>query len=378
MSSEVSIAPEKWNLACLRREWRLLPIIVTCILLLMFSEKWFADLSNMAWFALLLAWLFSISLLASFGVVRHADNIAHVLGEPLGTLVLTIAVTGIEVMTIAAVMYQTQGQSTLARDSMFAVVMIVLNGMVGLSLLLGAMKYREQEYSLPGANSFLALVIPLAVLGLILPNYTLRTPGPSFSAVGATFLILVSLGLYAVFLAMQNLWHRDYFIQPTNGESVPEHASTSEGPLPLHIALLLIYLVLMFVLTKKLAVLITYGINVLHAPPALGGLLVATLILSPESLSAARAALANQLQRSVNLLLGSVLATISLTIPAVLIIGLINGQPIILGLHPADQIMLALTLVLSLLTFGSTRTNVLLGAVHLLLFLAYLMLIFEK
>jgi Ca2+:H+ antiporter len=378
MSSEVSIAPEKWNLACLRREWRLLPINVTCILFLMFSEKWFANLSNMAWFALLLAWLFSISLLASFGVVRHADNIAHVLGEPLGTLVLTIAVTGIEVMTIAAVMYQTQGQSTLARDSMFAVVMIVLNGMVGLSLLLGAMKYREQEYSLPGANSFLALVIPLAVLGLILPNYTLRTPGPSFSAVGATFLILVSLGLYAVFLAMQNLWHRDYFIQPTNGESVPEHASTSEGPLPLHIALLLIYLVLMFVLTKKLAVLITYGINVLHAPPALGGLLVATLILSPESLSAARAALANQLQRSVNLLLGSVLATISLTIPAVLIIGLINGQPIILGLHPADQIMLALTLVLSLLTFGSTRTNVLLGAVHLLLFLAYLMLIFEK
>jgi Ca2+:H+ antiporter len=331
----------------------------------------------MAWFALLLGWLFAISLLASFGVVRHADNIAHVLGEPLGTLVLTICVTGIEVMTIAAVMYQVQGQSTLARDSMFAVVMIVLNGMVGLSLLMGALKYREQEYSLPGASSFLAVIIPLAVLGLVLPNYTFRTQGPTFSAVGAMFLIVVSLGLYAIFLAMQNLWHRDYFIQPAHGESA-SHPQTSEGPISLHIALLLVYLVLMFLLTKKLAVLITYGINVLHAPPALGGLLVATLILSPESLSAARAALTNQLQRSVNLLLGSVLATISLTIPAVLIIGLINGQPIILGLHPADQIMLALTLTLSLLTFCSPRTNVLLGAVHLLLFLAYLMLIFEK
>jgi Ca2+:H+ antiporter len=309
--------------------------------------------------------------------VRHADNIAHVLGEPLGTLVLTISVTGIEVMTIAAVMYQSQGQSTLARDSMFAVVMIVLNGMVGLSLLMGALKYREQQYSLPGANSFLAVIIPLAVLGLVLPNYTLRAAGPSFSAIGATFLIVVSLGLYAIFLAMQNLWHRDYFLQPRSGES-PAHEQTSEGPMALHIALLLVYLVLMFLLTKKLAVPITYGINVLHAPPALGGLLVATLILSPESLSAAKAALDNQLQRSVNLLLGSVLATISLTIPAVLIIGLVNGQPIILGLQPADQIMLALTLTLSLLTFGTARTNVLLGAVHLLLFLAYLMLIFEK
>ena len=377
MSVEGSIPSQKMDLRCLWREWRLLPIAATCILFLIFSGKWFADLSSIAWFASLLTWLFAISLLASFGVVRHADNIAHVLGEPLGTLVLTISVTGIEVMTIAAVMYQSAGQSTLARDSMFAVVMIVLNGMVGLSLILGARRYREQQYSLPGASSFLAVIIPLAVLGLVLPNYTFRSPGPSFSALGATFLIIVSLVLYAIFLAMQNLWHRDYFIQPNSGESHP-HPTTSEGPLGLHVALLLVYLVLMFLLTKKLAVPITYGINVLHAPPALGGLLVATLILSPESLSAAKAALANQLQRSINLLLGSVLATISLTIPAVLIIGLVNGQPIILGLQSADQIMLALTLVLSLLTFASPRTNVLLGAVHLLLFLAYLMLIFEK
>jgi Ca2+:H+ antiporter len=234
----------KTTLRQLAGEWPLVPVAITCLLFLTFSASWFADLSNMVWFGFLLAWLFSISVLASFGVVRHADNIAHVLGEPLGTLVLTISVTGIEVMTIAAVMYQSQGQSTLARDSMFAVVMIVLNGMVGLSLVLGALRYREQTYSLPGASSF------LAVLGLILPNYTFRAPGPSFSPIGAAFLIVVSLGLYVIFLAMQNLWHRDYFLQPINNESAP-HSTTSDGPIALHIALLLIYLILMFLLQKN-------------------------------------------------------------------------------------------------------------------------------
>ena len=367
----------------LYREWPLLMNMTTTALFLGFGPGWLADLSNSLWFAFILMWLFTVILLSAFAVVRHAENLADRLGEPLGTLILTLAVTGIEVMMIAAVMYAGHGNSALARDAMFAVVMIVLNGMVGLSLLLGGLRYHEQTYNLQGANAFLAVIVPLAALGLVLPNYTVSSPGPTFSTPQATFLIVMSLGLYGVFLAIQNLRHRDYFVAPRPVERVDDQRAEGHGdhrvrPVAYHLPLLLAYLLPLVILSKQLAVPINYGIRVLDAPPALGGFLVAVLILAPESLGAARAALANQLQRSVNILLGSVLATISLTIPAVLTIGFITGQTIILGLDAVDTILLLLTLGVSTLTFASARTNVLLGAVHLLLFLAYLMLIFEK
>jgi Ca2+:H+ antiporter len=187
----------------------------------------------------------------------------------------------------------------------------------------------------------------------------------------------MSLGLYAVFLGIQNLRHRDYFVNPQN-EDENEHFHSGARSTTYHIVALFAYLLPLVVLSKQLAIPINYGISVLHAPPALGGFLVAALILSPESLSATRAALNNQLQRSVNILLGSVLATISLTIPFVLLIGHLTNQTIVLGLDSVDAVLLVLTLIVSTLTFASARTNVLLGAVHLLLFLAYLMLMFEK
>src|SRR5262249_36674539 len=181
-----------------------------------------------------------------------------------------------------------------------------------------------------------------------------------------------------VFLAIQNLRHRDYFILPQDGDATEEDFHPAGRSNAYHIVALFAYLLPLVVLSKQLAIPINYGISVLHPPPALGGFLVAVLILSPESLSATRAALKNQLQRSVNILLGSVLATISLTIPFVLLIGRITSQTIVLGLDSVDATLLLLTLALSTLTFASARTNVLLGAVHLLLFLAYLMLMFEK
>ncbi len=335
-------------------------------------------------FLFLLAWLFGVILLSAFAVVRHAESLAAKLGEPLGTLILTLSVTGIEVMMITAVMCAGDGNSTVARDAMFAVVMIVLNGMVGLSLLLGGLRYHEQTYNLQGANAFLAVIVPMAVLGLVLPNFTISSSGPTFSPLQAAFLIAMSIGLYGVFLAIQNVRHRDYFISPDSVEAAAErrgaepHAVLETRSVAYHAALLLLYLLPLVILSKQLATPIDYGIRVLHAPPQLGGLLVAVLILSPESLGAVRSALANQLQRSVNILLGSVLATISLTIPAVLVIGFITGRTVILGLDAADVTLLLLTLGLCTLTFASARTNVLLGAVHLLLFLAYLMLVFEK
>jgi len=256
--------------------------------------------------------------------------------------------------------------------------MIVLNGMIGLCLLLGGLRYHEQTYNLQGVNAFLAVIVPLAVLGLILPDYT-AAPGPTFSPLHSTFFIVMSLGLYGVFLAIQTTRHRDYFLPPASEQPTEgAHAEHEVHTVAYHAPLLLAYLAPTVYLAEQIAVPIDYGIHVLHAPPSLGGLLVSVLVLFPESLTAIRAALNNQLQRSVNLLFGSVLASISLTVPAALTLGFITGQTVILGLDPANTVLLLLTLAVTVLTFSSARTNVLLGAVHALLFLAYVMLIFDK
>jgi Ca2+:H+ antiporter len=369
--------PPRMTLHVMKREWPLLVSAVTTGLFYAFSERWFADLGNVAWYGFLLAWLFGVILLAAGAVVRHAETLAAKLGEPLGTLILTLSVTGIEVMMIAAVMYTGKGNDAFARDAMFAVVMIVMNGMVGLALVLGGLRHHEQNYNLQGANAFLAVIIPLAVLCLVLPNFTVATPGPTVSTLQGAFLIVMSIGLYAVFLAIQNGVHRAYFIAPGSSGEGETHVKDFRS-VPYHFALLIVHLLPVVLLAKQFAVPINYGIHELNAPAALGGLMVSMLVLFPESVGAIRAARANELQRSVNILLGSVLATISLTIPAVLVIGLVTGQKIVLGLDAAGIVLLVLTLGVSMLTFASARTNVLLGAVHVLLFLAYLMMVFDR
>jgi Ca2+:H+ antiporter len=368
----------------LRREWALLLSVITMVLFMKFGSGWLADLSQPSWFALMLGWPFVTILLSAFALVRHAESLAVKLGEPLGTLVLTIAVTGLEAMMIAAVMYTAHGDSTVARDTMFAVVMIVLNGLVGLCLILGSLKHREQKFNLYGANSFLAVIMPIAVLGLIMPTFTTTSVAGTSSPLQAGFLIVMSVGMYGVFLAMQTSWHRDYFIAPASGgagttttEDAEYHGVHEVRSMPYHTAMLLAYLLPVVILAKQIAIPINHGITTLGAPPALGGLLVAILILSPESLAAVRAARADHLQRSINLALGSVLASISLTIPAVLIIGFITGKTVVLGLGNVDVILLSLSLVVSVVTFSLERMNIMLGAVHMMMFLAYLMLIFD-
>jgi Ca2+:H+ antiporter len=193
----------------------LLVSIATTTLFLVFGKGWLVDLSSFVWFGFMLAWLFGAILVSAFAVVRHAEGLAVRLGEPLGTLVLTLSKSGMEMMMIAAVMYTGHGESSLARDTMLAILMIVLNGLVGGSLLLGGLRYHEQTYNLYGANAFLAVILPLAVLGLVLPNLTVSSPGPTLSPLQSTFLILMSVGLYGVFLAIQTLRHRDYFVSPS-------------------------------------------------------------------------------------------------------------------------------------------------------------------
>jgi Ca2+:H+ antiporter len=367
------------SLSGLRKEWVLGVAFATTALFLLFGKTWLADLSNPLWFTLMLVWLFAVIMGSAFAIVHHAESLAVRLGEPLGTLVLTLAVIGIEVMMISAVMLTGESKPALARDAMFGVVMIVLNGMIGVSLLLGGLRHHEQDYNLRGANSFLSLIVSLTVLGMVLPNFTEASPGPTLSAFQSIFMVVMSISIYVVFLVIQNWRHRDFFIKPAAGETIAavesNHGETHS--LGYHATLLLMYLLPVVVLAEEIALPIDHGIEVLHAPIALGGFLVAALVLSPESLSATRAALANDLQRSINILLGSVLASIGLTIPAVLSIGLITGKTVVLGLDPANSVLLVLTLAVCGLTFTSNRTNVLMGAVHLLLFLAYLMLLFE-
>lgn len=355
--------------------------IVTTAVFLIFGDDMMGDLSDTLLVSLLFGWLFAVMLWLSFGVVRHADCLAIILGEPYGTLILTLAVISIEVVMISAVMVTGDNVPTLARDTMFSVLMIVMNGMLGLTLLLGGLKHREQEYNLAGARTYLGVIIPLATLGLILPRFTTSTPGGQVSPLMAVFLLIMSAGLYVVFLLIQTRRHTQFFKQP-----VPDDADHTEGihheglvvrNTGYHVLFLVLTMLPIVLLSKSMAKFVDHGIETLNAPQALGGFLVAILVLSPEGMGAVKSALDNQLQRTVNIGLGSALSTIGLTIPAVLAISLVTGRTIELGLDMAEIVLLALTLTVSLVNFGSGRTNIMQGAVHLILFFSYIILIFE-
>jgi Ca2+:H+ antiporter len=328
------------------------------------------------------SWLFAAVVMGALTVVANADELAAMLGEPYGTLILTLSVGSIEIMTIGTVMLTGEANPALARDTMFSVVMIVMNGLTGLALLLGGLRYHEQGYNFPGVTAYLSLIVVLSALGMILPNYTTTTLGPTLSRGQQSFLIAMCLSLYAVFLIIQTTRHRSYFAEVP---PAPEPLQPlSHGPwkrikrmtVARHTAMMIVFLGATVLLAEKLAVTLNAGLETFGLPPALGALLVAILVLVPEGVGAIEAALANQVQRSMNILLGSALATLAMTIPAVIIVAMVGHTTLELGLSPGDQVMLVLTLLMSMLTFGGGRTSVLQGTVHLGLFLAYLLLIF--
>src|SRR5689334_22381320 len=254
-----------------------------------------------------------------FAAVHHAEVIAGRVGEPYGTLVLTLAVTIIEVALIATIMLGEKEVPTLARDTVFAVVMIVCNGLVGICILTGGLRYREQDVQVSGSSIYLSVLAVLATITLIEPSYTATTPGPVYSWGQLGFVSVVTILLYGVFLYTQTVRHRDYFIA---GEAAFAH----DGPLApnrmilFSIALLLVSLLAVVLLAKKFSVVVDATATLIGAPPAFAGILVALLILMPEGVAAIAAARRNDLQKSVNLALGSSLATIGLTIPAVAIV----------------------------------------------------------
>ncbi len=310
-----------------------------------------------------------------FAAVHHAEVIAERIGEPYGTLLLTLAVTIIEVALIATIMLGEKPVPTLARDTVFAVVMIVCNGLVGVCILAGGLRYREQDVQVTGSNLYLSVLIVLATITLILPNYTLTTPGPVYSAVQLGFVSVVTLILYGVFLYTQTVRHRDYFISATAGVA-DDGAHASNRTFLLSVLLLLVSLLAVVLLAKKFSLVVDAGTALIGAPPAFAGILVALLILLPESVAAIAAARKNDLQKSINLALGSSLATIGLTIPAVAVAAYTLDKQLVLGLKVQDMVLLTLTFVLSMLTFGTGRTNILFGLVHLVVFAVFVFLVF--
>jgi len=322
-------------------------------------------------------WLFAVILWSAMCVVRHADCLAIKLGEPLGTLILTLSAISIEVVMISTAMLHGANNPTLGRDAIFAVIMIALNGLVGLSLLLGGLRYREQHYNIQGVNAYLNVIMALAVLGLVLPNFTTSTSGPTFSTEQGIFFAAVSLLLYMIFLLIQTLRHRGYFmdVKETATKHSPHHLARVRST-GFHALMLLLYLAAVIFLAEKFAIPLDNSIEQFHMPQAFGGAVIAALVLSPEALGGITASLHNQLQRSINILFGSVLATIGLTIPAVLMIGLLTKRQVALGVQGGNLPLLLLTLAVSVVTFTSRKTNVLQGCIHLLLFAVFVLLIF--
>jgi Ca2+:H+ antiporter len=310
-----------------------------------------------------------------FAAVHHAEVIAERIGEPYGTLLLTLAVTIIEVALIATIMLGDKPVPTLARDTVFAVVMIVCNGLVGICIFIGGLRYREQDVQVSGANLYLSVLFVMATITLIMPNYTLTAPGPVYSAAQLGFVSVITLLLYGVFLYTQTIRHRDYFISEAAGAG-DDGASMSNRMLALSIALLLVSLLAVVLLAKKFSLVVDVVTAMIGAPPAFAGVLVALLILLPESVAAVAAARKNDLQKSINLALGSSLATIGLTVPAVAVAAHALDKQLVLGLNVQEMVLLVLTFVISMLTFGTGRTNILFGLVHMVVFAVFVFMVF--
>ena len=318
------------------------------------------------------ALLIPVLLATVFAAVHHAEEIAQKAGEPYGTLVLTAAVTVIEVTLIAFLMLSDNNSPTLARDTVFAVIMIVCNGMIGLCTTVGGLKYGEQGFRTRGTAAYLMVLSVLATLALILPNYTVTTNSPTFSLGQLVFVSLVTLILYATFVYIQTVRHRDLFLETDTELDAENNVGGHSKSILYDFAFLSVSLVAVILLAENFAHGIEFVLHRIGAPPAVTGIIIALLVLLPEGTAALIAARKDELQKSVNLALGSSLATIGLTIPSVALLSVLLQKPIVLGLPPRDVVLLSLTLVVSQLTFGSGRTNVLYGIVHLVIFASFL------
>jgi Ca2+:H+ antiporter len=325
--------------------------------------------------------LFSILLIVFvISSVHQAEKIAHHLGEPFGALVLAVSVTIIEVALIISMMLMGKpGNDLIARDTVFSAIMIVMNGLVGLSILLGCLKHHELSYRVEGTNPALTVIIALAAITLVLPVFTTTTPGLDYSQSQLIFVGIASLVLYIAFVMMQTVRHADYFlpVEPIKQEAIDEiehfddHQSINVW---LTLLFLVISLISVVVLAKMLSPSIEAGIEACGAPKTLLGVIIAALVLLPEGITAIKLALQNKLQISLNLTLGSAIASIGLTIPSVAIISIWFGLPLSLGINPVSMVLLILTMIVGIMNLATGRASLLSGIVQLVIFFSYLFL----
>lgn len=332
--------------------------------------------------------LFGTIIMASFGVVGEADHLAHQLGEPYGTLILTLSIVSIEVILIASVLLGPGDFPTIGRDAIFSVMMIILNLVTGLCLLFGGLRYREQEYNAQGSITYLSMIAVLTGLALVLPNYV--SGAGEFSFVQALAFSTITIVMYCAFLWMQIGGYSRFFIQPKTDFMTVAAVSNSPAQQPEQQAqpldkraiiirsLVLLAMILPIVLlAHDLAILIDHGIAVAKAPVALGGVLIAIIVFTPESITAVKAALNNEMQRAINLCLGAFVSTVGLTVPAVLIIGLITGKTVIMGISAVETVLFVLTIALTSLSFIGQKTSPIQGIMHLALFASFSVLLFS-
>ena len=310
--------------------------------------------------------------------VHHAEVVAHRVGEPLGTIVLAVAVTVIETALILSMVIAGGAEmAVLARDAIYAAVMIICTGVVGICILLGGIAHREQTFRVEGAGAGLAALIVMSALTLILPVFTTTTSAGTYSSSQLAFVAVTSAALWAIFIFIQTVRHRDYFIPVTDAANPDAHAEPpTNREAWVSFGLLLVSLVAVVGLAKMLSPVIERAVAVANAPRVVVGIVIASLVLLPETWAAVRAARANRLQTSMNLSIGSALACIGLTVPVVVVASAVFDLPLVLGLEPKDMAMLVLTFVVSAVTLGTGRTYMMQGAVHLVLFAAFLFLAF--
>jgi Ca2+:H+ antiporter len=355
---------------------------VTVALFLLFGRTWLAEPISIVTATFLFLWLFAAMMWAAFGAINVADTLAEMLGEPLGSIVLTLTIICFEGMLVAVAMLTSDSGATMGRDTLFGANMIMINFAGGLALFLGGLRHREQMHNFQGASAFLAVVVAQSVFGFVLPNYTHAVPHGSLTNLQAAGLIIVTLVMYFALLLIQIGRHKHFFVEPKgSGESEAASAEPAAKPdmaLIGKLTLILIASVVPILLMGKyLTTLLDYGSSKLGTPPALGGIILAVIVISPKLISAIKAGYENQPQRSVNLALGSCAPAMGVIFPIILGVGVVTGKTVIMGAEPADVILLALTLVISALTFTGTHTTLLEGIAHLAIFFMYIILMFS-
>ncbi|HUH95446.1 MAG TPA: ionic transporter y4hA [Casimicrobiaceae bacterium] len=312
---------------------------------------------------------------AVIAAVHHAEVIAHRVGEPFGTLVLAVAVTVIEASLVLSMMFAGgRDMAVLTRDTIYAAVMIICAGVVGLCILVGGLAHHEQSFRVEGAGAGLAALIVMSALTLVLPAFTTSTPGGTYSGAQLGFVAVTSAALWAIFVFIQTVRHREYFVPATDAADPAHAAPPTTTTAWASFGLLIVSLVTVVGLAKVLSPTIEHAVAVAGAPRAVVGIVIAALVLLPEAWAATRAARRNRLQTSMNLAIGSALASIGLTIPVVAMASLAFDLPLVLGLDPKGMVLLAVTFLVSAITLGTGRTHMMQGAVHLVIFAAFLVL----